>query len=115
MTILNPGAQDGGIGVQPKADEAYALTLRRPLDGLAHLVLVDNPEYIPSTLRKSQATTIESITEDMARVRREIDRVQHLAATIQTIQAAAASEETTAAYAARQELLDKYVPNWRQR
>ena len=55
----------------------------------AAMALVNNPEYIPSTLRKSQATTIESITEDMARVRREIDRVQNLNATIETINAAA--------------------------
>ena len=48
----------------------------------AAMMLVNNPEYIPSTLRKSQLTTIESITEDMARVRREIDRVRNLKGTI---------------------------------
>jgi outer membrane protein assembly factor BamB len=74
----------------------------------AAMTLVNNPEYIPSTLRKSQATTIDSITEDMARVRREIDRVRNLTETIEIIDAAATSGDTPAAYAARQELLNKY-------
>ena len=72
------------------------------------MALVDNPEYIPSTLRKSQATTIESITEDMAHVRREIDRVKNLDATIEVINAAVDSGDTPKAYTAREELLNKY-------
>ena len=113
-----PQAREELASMLPQIAGGFVATARRSKDPAeqeqllqktaAAMVLVDNPEYIPSTLRKSQATTIESIIEDMARVRREIDRVQHLAATVETIQAAAASEDTTAAYAARQELLDKY-------
>ncbi len=70
--------------------------------------LVDNANYIPSTLRKSQLTSIESIVDDMARVRREIDRVKDLTETLGVIQSAVASGDTATAYTARQDLLNKY-------
>ncbi|MHB8970355.1 MAG: outer membrane protein assembly factor BamB family protein [Pirellulaceae bacterium] len=70
--------------------------------------LVDNTNYIPATLRKSQLTSIDSIIEDMARVRREIERVENLNQTLGVIQSAVASGNTAAAYAARQELLNKH-------
>jgi outer membrane protein assembly factor BamB len=70
--------------------------------------LVDSANYIPTELRKSQATTIASITEDMARVRRDINRVSDLNATVAQINEAATSGDTASAYAARQTLLSKY-------
>ncbi len=75
----------------------------------AAMALVDDPKYMPAIFRKSQATTIESITEDMARVRRKIGRVMSLNATIETINAAVAAGNTPLAYDARQELLGKYL------
>ena len=70
--------------------------------------LVDNSNYIPTTLRNAQQSLIESIVEDMARVRREIDRVENLNDTLATITAAVETGDTAAAYKAREELLAKY-------
>ncbi len=70
--------------------------------------LVDNPNYIPTALRRAVAATITRTREDMARVQREIDRERNLARTILAINQAVAAGKTKEAYAARQALLDKY-------
>ncbi len=80
--------------------------LKKTEDAMA---LVDNPEYVPAVFRKSQATAIESITEDMARVRRRIGRVKTLQATIDAIQAAVTSGNLAAASAARDALRRQYA------
>ena len=51
---------------------------------------------------------IESIKENMERVRRDIDQVSNLNATIEAINAAATSGDTPAAYVVRQKLLNEY-------
>jgi hypothetical protein len=73
------------------------------------MALVDDPDYVPAVYRKSQATTIESIMEDMARVRRKIGRVKSLNAALQKIDAAVAAGNAALAYAARDELLGNYL------
>ena len=70
--------------------------------------LVDNANYIPSTLRKSQLTSIESIVDDMARVRARSIASEDLTETLGVIQSAVASGDTATAYTARQDLLNKY-------
>ena len=72
------------------------------------MTLVNNPTYIPSTLRKSQLTRIDTITDDIARVQRDIDRETQLANTIEFILASVGSGDTKGAYEARYELLGKY-------
>jgi len=70
--------------------------------------LVDNTEYIPTSLRRTLLTKIDRIHEDMARVQREIDRERNLESTIAAIHQAVTEGKTNDAYAARQALLDKY-------
>jgi outer membrane protein assembly factor BamB len=72
------------------------------------MTLVNNPTYIPSTLRKSQLTRIDAINDDIARVQRDIDRETNLTETIEFILASVQSGNTKAAYQARYELLGKY-------
>ncbi|MCU0961590.1 MAG: PQQ-binding-like beta-propeller repeat protein [Pirellulaceae bacterium] len=74
----------------------------------AAMTLVNNATFIPTTLRKSQLVTIDGIVEDMARVRRDIDRVHRLAATIATITQAVEAGDTQTAYQARETLLQQY-------
>ncbi len=70
--------------------------------------LVNNPVYIPTTLRKSQQTTIAAIEEDVERVQREIDREKDLVETVNAINASVLSGDTQLAYEARESLLSKY-------
>lgn len=72
------------------------------------MALVDNPDYIPATLRRSQQTTIDRIEADVERVKREIDRERNLAETIDTIAESVAAGDTQTAHEARQALLNKY-------
>ncbi len=113
-----PTARDELASMLPQIAAGFVSEARRAGDATAQeellqktaaaMELVENPNYIPSELRKSQATTIDAIREDMARVRREIDRVRNLDATVETIAQAALSGDTPAAYAARQALLSTY-------
>lgn len=73
------------------------------------MALVEDPDCVPALYRKSQATTIEAITEDMARVRRKIGRVKSLNAALEKINAAVAAGNPSLAYAARDELLGDYL------
>ncbi len=72
------------------------------------MTLVNNPTYIPSTLRKSQLTRIDTISDDIARVQRDIDRETQLVDTVRFILTSVDSGNTQAAYDARYELLNKY-------
>jgi outer membrane protein assembly factor BamB len=86
----------------PAVQEQLLISTRQAME------LVDNPEYIPSTLRKSQQTTITGIEEDVARVTREIDRERNLVETINAITSAVSAGDTQLAYEAREQLLSRY-------
>ena len=70
--------------------------------------LVNDPDYIPTTLRKSQQTTIAAIQEDVKRVQREIDRDRNLVETINAITSSVSAGDTQMAYDARESLLSNY-------
>lgn len=97
------GFVDEALGAQdPSMQESLLAKTAQAME------LVNNPQYIPSRLRKSQQTAITSIEEDVARVQREIDRERSLVETINAIESTVATGETQLAYEARQELLDRY-------
>lgn len=74
----------------------------------AAMKLVNNLQYIPTRLRRSQQTAIEGIAEDVARVRREIERERSLVAAVDSIIRAVEAGDTEQAYEVRQELLSQY-------
>jgi outer membrane protein assembly factor BamB len=72
------------------------------------MTLVNNPVYIPTSLRKSQLTRIDAIQDDMARVERDIGRESSLLAAIEEIGQAVAKSDIVAAYEVRRKLLSSY-------
>ena len=98
----------GGFVAQAKLADDPAVQEKLLAQTQEAMKLVDNPVYIPTTLRKSQLTMISTIVEEVARVQREIDREKNLTETIAAINASVASGDTQVAYAARQDLLNKY-------
>ncbi|MCA9177873.1 MAG: PQQ-binding-like beta-propeller repeat protein [Planctomycetales bacterium] len=72
------------------------------------MVLVNNPAYIPSSLRNEQAVRIDLIEELKSKVDREIGRNRALESSVAAIEAAAEAGDTAKAYAERKTLLRGY-------
>lgn len=77
------------------------------------LELVDNSEYLPTSLRKGQQIRIEDIQEQVALILFDINRQTELDAAVAGIGEAADTKDPIKAYAIRKQLLDRY-PGVRQ-
>lgn len=72
------------------------------------LQLVNNPAYIPTSLRRPVETRIESIQEDLELAKRNINQSQRLQEAVAAIERAAQAGQTAEAYAVRRQLLGEY-------
>lgn len=72
------------------------------------MTLVNNPAYIPTTHRKTQAGVIERIEETVTQVRRDIQREQQLAKALSEMDSAISAGETRAALRIRDALVAEY-------
>ena len=107
LSGLLPAIYAGFIESAEKARET--VQKQHLLDQSAEaLELIDNPEYLPGSLRKNVQLDIERTSERAALIVREINRDKELNAAIEKIKQAAASKDTTAAYATRNDLLSRY-------
>jgi len=70
--------------------------------------LVNNPAYIPTSLRKSVESRIENIHEDIELARRNINQNKRLKEAITEISQAVSGGDTVRAYEARRQLLAEY-------
>ena len=72
------------------------------------LQLIDNPEYLPGSLRKTVQLDIERTDEKAALIIRDINREKELNSAIASIQQSTANQDTAQAYATRNDLLSRY-------
>ncbi len=72
------------------------------------MALVNNPAYLPTTLRKTQANVIERIEETVVRVRRDIERQEELERVLANIDRAVAAGQTREALRMRDTLVAQY-------
>ena len=70
--------------------------------------LVNNPGYIPTSLRKPVEARIENITEDIELAKRNINQNKRLAETVAAIRQAVQAGKTVEAYEVRRKLLGEY-------
>jgi outer membrane protein assembly factor BamB len=70
--------------------------------------LVNNPGYIPTSLRKPVETRIENITEDIELAKRNINQSKRLAEAVADIRQAVQAGNTVEAYTVRRRLLGEY-------
>ena len=74
------------------------------------LALVNNSNYLPTSVRRAQETRIEEIQENIFVTERDIGRDTELASSVQKMQLAAAQGRIAEAYRVRSQLLAKYPP-----
>ncbi len=72
------------------------------------LQLVNNPAYIPTSLRKSVETRIENIHEDIELAKRNINQSKRLKEAVDAIGQAVKAGDTVQAYQVRRQLLSDY-------
>lgn len=72
------------------------------------LQLVNNPAYIPTSLRRPVETRIDNIHEDIELARRNINQSKRLDETVAAIRQAAQAGDTARAYDERRRLLSEY-------
>jgi len=72
------------------------------------LQLVNNPAYIPTSLRRPVETRIENVQEDIELSRRNINQSKRLNETVEAIRQAAQAGNTAEAYEVRRRLLGEY-------
>ncbi len=85
-------------------DEAEALLAR--VDQA--MVLVDNPSYIPTSAKKTQANVIDKIQETVTQVRRDMNQERELAKAVSGMASAIAAGTTREAFRIRDELVASY-------
>jgi outer membrane protein assembly factor BamB len=97
-------------GFSQQAKDASTTDQAKQLVTLAEqsMELVNNPSYIPSTLRKSQEARIEGILENIALAHRAINQEADLIVAVGEIKTATEQSRTAEAYAIRNTLLKKY-------
>jgi len=90
--------------VEPDMQKAQALV------DLAEqaLQLVNNPAYIPTSLRRPVETRIENIQEDLELSRRNINQSKRLREVVEAIRQATQAGKTAEAYEVRRRLLGEY-------
>ncbi|EAQ77645.1 serine/threonine protein kinase related protein-putative PQQ-dependent oxidoreductase-like protein [Blastopirellula marina DSM 3645] len=101
---------DVANGLAQAAIAEDATAKRRELVARAQeaMTLVDDSNYLPTSLRSGQQTRIDGIVADIHRVERGISRDEELAAAVTDIQTAAQSDDFEAVYRRRQTLLRVY-------
>lgn len=97
-------------GLAQAALAEQTIERRRELVGQAKeaMTLVDDSNYLPTSLRSGQQTRIDGIVADIQRVERGISRDEELTAAVADIEAAAKSSDFEAVYRRRQDLLRVY-------
>lgn len=70
--------------------------------------LVNNPAYIPTSLRKSVESRIENIQEDIELAKRNINQSKRLDEAVAAISTKVAAGDTSGAYEERRKLLSEY-------
>ncbi len=105
-------------GTLPKIAKGFATEAKSSADttqaqtlvdlAVGAMKLVDNPSYIPSTLRKTIQATIDAIKEDISIAERNINREKTLRTALENINGAIAQGDTPGAYALRKQLLKTY-------
>ncbi|MEQ8784763.1 MAG: PQQ-binding-like beta-propeller repeat protein [Pirellulaceae bacterium] len=115
-----PSARDELAAILPQIAEGFATQAQEAKDFTAAathveqaeeaMKLVNNPVYIPPSLRKSPGTElrIDRILAAVATVRRDLSREQDLVDAVTGIEKAAEAGDTAQAYALRDTLLKTY-------
>ncbi len=94
---------------QPAKTEADMKKAQALVDLAAQAMkLVNNPGYIPTSLRKPVEARIEKITEDIELAKRNINQNKRLAETVAAIRQAVQAGKTVEAYEVRRKLLGEY-------
>jgi outer membrane protein assembly factor BamB len=113
------GARDELAAVLPQIAEGFASQAQGAGENIDRaeeyvklaeeaMELVDNPSYIPTSLRPSTESRVEKILAVIATVRRDISRERELTAAVESIKASAQAGDTVAAYHTRDALLKAY-------
>lgn len=97
-----------GLTQQAQQSENVDQKQRRSELASAAMVLVNNPTYLPTSLREAQRSRIETIETDLVRVRREIDRDQAKNETLAEIERSTAEGKFQHVYQLRRSLVDSY-------
>ncbi len=97
-------------GLTERAQQAGSVDEKQRQSDLASdaMVLVNDPIYLPTSLREAQQSRIESIEMSLVRVRRDIDRDRAKNEALAKIQQATANGKFQQAYQLRRELVDSY-------
>lgn len=97
-------------GLAENAQLASDLTKKEHLAELADaaMTLVNDPNYLPTSLREAQQSRIDSIEMNLIRVRRDIERDQARNQTLAEIEKASAAGKFQEVYQLRRSLLNGY-------
>ena len=97
-------------GLAEQAHQVQGLPEKERLVELAAtaLQLVNDPNYLPTSLRQAQQRRIEAIESSLARSRRDIDRDRDLGETLSQIHQQATSGDFQVVYQLRRELVERY-------
>ena len=107
LAKLLPDISAGLVGVAKGAETTDQKQAAIDL-AVNSLTLVDNPEYLPTSVRKPQEIRIEEIQSEIAVVRRDIERERALSKTIGEIATATESGKIADAYRLRDKLVTTY-------
>ena len=107
LSTMLPDIADG---FATQAAEAATIEQKQELVKLANeaLTLVNNPAYIPATLRRDRESRITAIIDKLKAAERGIQQDQDLAAAVAKINEAAEKGDAAAAYQIRGTLLKSY-------
>ena len=105
-SILPEIAKGFAAAAKAKTDATEAQELvDRAVEAMKH---VNNPVYIPSTLRKAIENTLVAIQEDVDTAKRNINQSQRLTEAVAAMRTAVEAGKTTEAYDIRRNLLKEY-------
>jgi len=107
LSGLLPTIAEGFVARARKTSETEGSKLNVELAQRA-MVLVNNPDYLPTSQRKAQLGRIEKIEEDIRIEQREINRDFALVEALKNIKSALASGDTIVAYETREKLVKEY-------
>ncbi|QDU75225.1 outer membrane biogenesis protein BamB [Bremerella volcania] len=97
-------------GLTQRAQQSASVDEKQRQSDLASaaMALVNDPTYLPTSLREAQQSRIETIEMNLVRVRREIDRDQAKNETLAKIQQSTADGNFQEVYQLRRSLVDAY-------
>ena len=95
--------------IQEAMDAADSSTRQQQLAASKQVLrLIEDPELVPSSLRRRIQATLERAAEDVALIEREIERDREMRATISGITAAIQAGDSTKAYELRDTLIRQF-------